>query len=452
MARNLNNAYDDYLKEHQADVIKAIPRFHKQLEKTYFRYGRFTIPTFFKPFLLTRKQEQILKRVASTLAQALNTATRLYLEEGHLASVFRLQPEVAELIKMDPGYTQSVVFCRFDAILDGENLKLVEFNSDSPAGAAYTDEVERVLLEEEVLKAFIDEYHLMPSARAQTILDALLAVYEEFGGYETPNIAIVDWHNVRTKPEFECLQKFFESKGYKTVICDPREFKYKGGKLYFKEVPIRLILRRVLFDELWERLDEVENLIKAYRDQAVCIVNPLRSKVAGTKALLSILTNSEYDHFFTDAENRVKREFIPWTRRVVDAGDFYGSKKSFLIDFLKDEKETLVLKPSSGYGGKDVVIGCETPDAKWNETMDRALKGDWVIQEYVNIPILTVPAVVNRKLDFDYKKYNFNMLVFGGNYIGGFTRLSNESVINVSHGGGLIPSLVPEQASDRPEV
>lgn len=449
MSKNLDFAYDEYLKKHEPEILKAIPRFQKNLETSSFRYGRFVIPTFYKPFLITPKQQNLLKRMSQTLAQVIDTATRLYFEEGHLNYIFRLNPEAAELIKIDPGYSRSVIFSRYDALVEGESIKLVEFNCDSPAGAAYTDEVENVLLNDPALKGFTEEFHLHASCRAQNILSCLLEAYEEFGGVETPHIAIVDWRTVRTMPELEYLKRFFEDKGYKTVIADPRDLNYKGGKLYHKNFKVHLILRRVIFDELLERLDEVEDLIKAYRDKAVCLVNPLRSRLASTKALLSILTNPEYDHFFTDNENKFKKEYIPWTRRLVDAEDFYGRKKIYLIDFLKDEKETLVLKPSCGYGGKDVTIGRETPDAKWNEIIDKALKGDWVVQEYVNIPMMTVPAVINHKLDFEYKKYNFNVLVFGGRYAGGFARLSSESVINVARGGGLVPSVVPDHIPDR---
>lgn len=452
MSKNLDHAFDEYLKAHEDAVVRAIPHYKEKLEKTLFRYGRFAIPTFYKPHLLTPKQEHLLKKVALSLSQVINTATRLYFEEGHLSTMFRLNADAAELVKIDPGYSLNMVFSRFDALLEGESLKLVELNCDSPAGAAYADQVESALLSEEPLQDFAEEHHLSATARVQNILNALLATYEEFGGYETPQIAIVDWRNVRTVPEFEYLKTYFESKGYKTTIADPRELQYKGGKLYHKGFRIHLLYRRVIFDELLERLDEVQDFIKAYRDRAVCVVNPLRARLASTKALLSILTNPEYDHFFTESENKVKRDHIPWTRRLTDAEDFYGRKKIYLIDFLKDEKETLVLKPSSSYGGKDVKIGRETRDDEWNAAIDKALKGDWVVQEYANIPIMTVPTVVNNKLDFAYKKFNFNMLVFGGRYSGGFTRLSDESVINVARGGGLIPAVATESIPERSEA
>lgn len=449
MHKNLDHEFDEYLKAHEAETLAAIARFPERLQKTCFRYGRFTIPTFYKPFFLNPKQEHLIKRVTSTLSQILNNVVRFYFEEAHLSHVFHISPEAAELIKIDPGYSQTVVFARFDALLEGESLKLIEFNTDSPAGTAYTDQLEEVLLTEDSLQGFFKEYQFSFKSRVQSILNALLSAYEEFGGFENPQIAIVDWKHVKTTAEYEYLKVFFESKGYKTTIADPRELKYKGGKLYHKNFRVDLLYRRVIFDELLERLDEVDDMIKAYRDRAVCMVNPLRSRLASSKAVLSILTNPEYDHFFTENENKIKRDHIPWTRRMADAEDFYGRKKIYLIDFLKDEKDTLVLKPAAAFGGRDVTIGRETPDYDWNAVIDKALKGDWVVQEFVNIPIMTVPSVVNQKLDFAYKKYNFNMLVCGGKYAGSFVRLSDESMINVAKGGGLIPAVAAEHVPER---
>ncbi|MBN1689126.1 MAG: glutathionylspermidine synthase family protein [Candidatus Omnitrophica bacterium] len=447
--KNLDYEFDEYLKADSATVVRAIPKYLESLKKTCFRYGRFTIPTFYKGYFLSTKQERLLKRVVSTLHQVVNTAMRLYFEESHLSYVFRIPQDAAELIKIDPGYSRGVVFSRYDALLEGESLKIIEFNCDSPAGAGYTDEIEKILLQEKPLQKFFKDYHIQGTSKMQNTLNSLLEVYEEFGGYQTPHIAIVDWKHNRTTPEYEYLKVFFEQKGYRTFLADPRELSYKGGKLYYKATQIHLIYRRCLFDDILERIDEVEDMIRAYRDKAVCIVNPLSTRLASTKAFMSILTNPEYDRFFTETENKVKRECIPWTRRLIDAEDFYGRKKIYLIDFLKDEKESLILKPSTSYGGKNVSIGCETRDEDWNAVIGKALKEDWVVQEYIKVPIITVPVVVNDKLDFAYKKYNFNILVADGKHTGSFVRLSDDSVINVARYGGLMPSLTTEHIPER---
>jgi len=447
--RNLDHLYDQHLTNHEAETVAAIENFQGRLSKTLLKYGRFTIPTFYKPHILTPGQERLLKRVNSALMEIVNTATRLYFEEPGLRHYFQLSPEAQSLVEIDPGYPRNVIFARFDAFLHGELLKIIELNCDSPAGAGYADLLEEMLFEEKLLQGFFSEYAVKRDFRRERVLTALLEAWEEFGGYEVPNIAIVDWRTVRTQPEFESFKALFEAKGYKTTIADPRELSYKGGKLYHKNFRIHLVYRRVIFDELLERIDEVKDFVQAYRDKAICMVNPLRSKLGSTKSLLSLLTNPEYDHFFTDEENRIKREYLCWTRRLIDADKFYGGKKIYLVDFLKDERETLILKPSTGYGGKGVWIGRESKDEDWNTAIDRALKGEYVVQEFVNIPIITMPIVINRKLDFAYKKINLNCFVVGNKLAGNFSRLSDESVINVARSGGLVPTVAGEIEPDR---
>lgn len=446
---NLDHLYDQHLLSHEAEAVQSISSFQERVTKSLVKFGRFTIPTFYKPHLLSPKQEHLLKRVNSALMEIVNTATRLYFEEPHLRHYFQVTPEAQALIEIDPGYPRNVILARFDAFLEGESLKMIELNCDSPAGAGYADLLEEFLFEESLLQSFFSEYMVKREFRRERVLAALLEVWEEFGGYEVPNIAIVDWRTVRTRPEFESFKEFFESKGYKTTIADPRELNYKGGKLYHKNFRIHLVYRRAIFDELLERLDEVKDFIQAYKEKAICVVNPLRSRLGSSKALLSILTNPEYDHFFTEEENRVKREHLLWTRRLVDADKFYGGKKIYLVDFLKDEKESLILKPSFGYGGKGVWVGRESKDEDWNSAIDKALKGEYVVQEFVNIPIITMPVVINRKLDMAYKKINLNCLVFGSKLAGNFSRVSEESVINVARGGGLIPTVAGEIEPDR---
>ena len=447
--RNVDHAYEQFLLTHEKTVLEAIHHFEDKLHHSYLKYGRFTIPTFFKPHFITGKQARLIHMVCDNLARMVDRIANLYFHDPALKDCFQLSPEAEELIRIDPGYSRVVALARFDCFLEGESLKFIELNCDSPAGMGYSDTLEQLFFDTPELQDFFDEVHAQREIRSQKLLDGLLSVYEEFGGFETPQIAIVDWKTVRTRPEFDVLKLFFEEKGYKTTIADPRDLRYKSGKLYHGNFRIDLLYRRVIFNELLEKIREVNDLLKAYKERAICMVNPLRSRLASSKALLSILTNPAHDHLFSAKENELRREHIPWTRRIMDAERFYGGKKSYLIDFLKDEKEFLVLKPADGYGGREVTIGCETRDEEWNHTIDKALKSNWVIQEFVTPALITVPTVVNHKLEFTGKKMNTGCFVFNGIYAGSLTRLSDETVVNVSRGGGLIPAIVCESEINR---
>lgn len=447
---NMDNAYDDFLSGRADRAPKAIAEYEEKVHESLVKFGRFTIPSFYKPHFITPEQEKQVKRVTQLVMSMLDKVVNLYFTDPYLAPMFHLSDTAKQLMQFDPGYSRTACIARLDSFMDGDNLKIVEFNCDSPAGMAYADLLEEMLCDSELFKEFLQNHIVKRVSRRQQLLDTLLAQYGEFGGANSkPNIAIVDWRTVRTRPEFEALKVYFEEKGFPTNIADPRDLEFKNGKLCDGEFKIDLVYRRVIFSELLDKMDECQDLITAYKTRAICMVNPLKSRLAATKSVMSILTNPSYNQLFTDEENDVKEKNIPWTRRIVDAEKFYGGRKIYLLDFLKDEKETLVLKPAEGYGGTDVVMGCECTNDEWNKAIDKALKGDWVVQECVRIPTMSVPTVINGKLEFSLKKVNLNPFALNGRYGGSLSRLSDEAIINVTHGGGLVPTLATEEVRDR---
>ena len=75
------------------------------------------------------------------------------------------------------------------------------------------------------------------------------------------------------------------------------------------------------------------------------------------------------------------------------------------------------------------------------EAVGKAFQGKeaWVVQDYVKVPQMSVPILRNGKVVIVRKKMNLNPYIINGRYAGAIARLSDESVINVSAGGGLIP-------------
>jgi len=440
MSENFDHAYDEYLKANSEQALRVMASFQQKVSESDFKFGRVSIPTFFKPLFLTSRQMHLVKRVTVAMQQIVNTAIRVYFEDNRFSRYFRFTPELEELVKIDPGYSSAVIFARFDGILEGGRLKYTEFNCDSPVGAAYSSFLSEQLLGEPFFKKFTEDHTLELFRPADEILNALLSVYEEFGGFETPTIAIMDWKNARTRAEFVLLQKRFEERGYRTLIVDPRELTFKGGKLYSKETRVHLIYRRALTHELAAQRDEIQDFLTAYRERAVCVINPLRSAIGSHKGMLSILTHPHFDSFFTQSENQIKHEHLPWTRQVLDAEDFFGHQKMYLVDFLKDEKDSLVVKPSRRDSHREIRVGADTFDDVWNETISWAMNENAVMQEFVAVPATTVPKMVNGQLDREYKKYNFSALAAAGKMAGAFSRLSDSNVIRVADHGGLIPA------------
>lgn len=64
----------------------------------------------------------------------------------------------------------------------------------------------------------------------------------------------------------------------------------------------------------------------------------------------------------------------------------------------------------------------------------------WVVQDFVDIPTGDFPEV-GDSVRFKDKYVNINPFALNGNYSGTITRVSESQVINVSAGGGLVPTL-----------
>lgn len=451
MQTAIQTQFDDLIKTHPKEMRDALIFFEKELASRNCKFGDDIIPSFIKPLFIEKQQAQKIDAITKHIISILEKVTQLYFSHPELRELFYLDERGKELVEIDPGYSCNVVISRPDAFLVDGSLRFVEFNCDSPAGAGYTDIEEDVLKESFPLKLLSKDYTFSPHSRIGALLEALLSAYHEFAGSnKKPNIAIVDWKDVRTWNEFIILQSDFKKKGYDTVVADPRELKFNNGKLEHNGFPIDLVYRRVIFRELLENFNDVQDLITAYRKGKICMVNPLRSRLASNKAILSIITNQkEYKDFFSPEENKVIKKHVPWTRRVIDTQIVYEENEVFLRNHIIHHKDHLVIKPSDSYGGKDVTIGHETEQASWDKLVSRIFDNseDWVVQRYVTINEMPMPVVKNGVFELQTKKFNINPFIFYGKYAGSVTRLSDQSVINVSAGGGLVPVIEYEKVT-----
>ncbi|MBN1689255.1 MAG: circularly permuted type 2 ATP-grasp protein [Candidatus Omnitrophica bacterium] len=441
----ITEEYDILARRYEKQTTEAILRLDGQLVERGCKFGDRAIPTFWKPYFLSQEDTDDLERVTGQIMAILEKVVKIYLEDKRLRSVFQLRPSVRKWMEIDPGYKRCVVIARPDSFLTPHGFRFIELNCDSPAGLGYADLQERLFCSGHLVRKLAERYEWIPPRRLDALLEALMACYREFGGNRSkPQIAIVDWKTMRTLDEFYIIQKYFQAKGYEAVVADPRDLKYRSGALYVGGFRVDLVYRRVIFDELMAKKKDVGDFLKAYQLGKVCVINPLRSKLAASKSLLSILTHSKYDSWFSNAEIEVKKKYIPWTRLAADTKKVYleKKKKMTLRKLIERHQHDFVLKPSDSYGGKGVRIGRETTPKVWRATINRAFRQqeNWVVQEYVPIPQMTVP-VLNRKkkLVIVRKKMNINPYILGGKYAGAIARLSDESVINVSAGGGLIP-------------
>jgi hypothetical protein len=289
------------------------------------------------------------------------------------------------------------------------------------------------------MREFIKQYAVYTLPSRHSVMHALLDSWQQFSGQSKvrPRIAILDWVEVPTYSEFLLTRDYFHEHGIECVIADPRNVEYTGGKLRAEGVPIDVIYKRVLINELIERGGMDHPVVRAVRDRAVCMVNPFRCKLLHKKLSLAVLSDEHNHDMFNAGEVECIQQHIPWTRRVAEMRTQYHGEAVDLLDFVGSNRDKFVLKPNDEYGGKGIVLGWEVPDDQWQRALRDALNEPFIVQERIQLPVEPYPVLVDGKVQVEDRIEDTAPFVFYGEYMDGLmSRLSTESLVNVTAGGG----------------
>lgn len=418
----------------------------QRLNDWRFVFGGRILSPFLRPHFITRSQLQRIKTVCEGLWGAIMKVGERALTEGKLLEYLGVTDLEKELIRIDPGFRGISRTSRLDSFLTDTSYQFVELNAESPAGIAYADVASEIFLELEAMKRFRKRYRVTVFSGREKLLDVLLKAYREFKGNDhKPNIAIVDLRGLPTQREFELFQEFFQSHGFNAVIVDPRDLEFRQGKLYAGDFAIDLIYKRVLVNDFIEILNEAQDLLRAYKEHAVCLVNSFRGKLIHKKLLFGVLTDEQFGHYFTDKEKALIHRHIPWTRRFEERKTQFNGDVIDLVEFTRRHRERLVLKPNDEYGGKGIFIGWESDESAWDKAINTALQNCYLVQERVITGHEVFPWINGElKVEFVEQLVDLDPLLFDGAVGSAFTRLSSTELCNVSAGGGMVPTFILE--------
>jgi glutathionylspermidine synthase len=416
-----------------------------------------TIPFVLMPHFVSPGQLRRVRHAVVCLSTVLDRFCDAYAEDARLREELAVPPREDALIRLDPGYRRPLRVCRLDAFLQGYDVKFLEFNADSPAGIGYTDVLHEGLTRAIDLPRVNAEFETAYTPMLPMLVDTLLDAYRQLKAErpdlpDQPRLVLVDVEGSPSVPEFRIVCAAARAAGLEATHGNLGELEYDGSLLRLEGEPVHLVYRRALLEECPEG-----DLVAAARDRSAAIVNPFRARVANNKKLFALLQDPRFAHLVEEKERRVIDETIPWTRVLRDGRATYAirahsaepsasPRSEWIVDllpFVSDNRERLVLKPASDYGGHGVSLGMETDQPVWDRLIeDHVEEGDFVVQEYVPVPEEMFPTVEDGHVQMRLKRFNINPFGIGGRYAGMITRISDQAVINVSAGGGLLPSVL----------
>jgi hypothetical protein len=443
-----------------ADLLARLREQAFQRHLIYLREGKLdTIRVLPCPVTALPDQLKYIHFVSVTLQNALKRLPDLYMNDPAVRDLLRLLPDEEKWLWDCWGPSQGEVnplFGRLDAMVDftspmwKDSLRFVEPNLSGIGGLHLVPECERLLAAVvlPVLQANDSQLHLevgqdIRELLMQEVLDHLEAI-----GRSGRHVCFVDPKYAGSGPdEQEALAQYFQGRyGMAVTHADPRELTLSQGEVCYNGSPVDLVYRDYAVCDLMDLEREgvdVEPMRTLFRQNRV--ISSIGAEI-DQKACWEVLTDPELaTKYYSADERQVFRRHVLWTRVLSDrATRLPDGQTGALLDYVRREYETLVLKPNRAYGGEGVLIGPALTRAEWESAVERALADGerWVVQQLASIPVMEFPVVapdgkVHREpfyvvMGFAPSKYGLAIL----------GRASQKQVVNVAQRGGMCAVMV----------
>ena len=433
------------LKQQLQRSPKLTEEFYDKLRAKKLTFGSRVHCPFLRPFFLSPEDEQRVRLVAEKMAELGERVATHAMQDAALLNQLHLREEELRLIRLGKLHGFASTASRLDSFLLPDLLNFAEYNGESPAGSGYTETLAEVFRSLPVMAEFAKSYEVHSYPLSAKLLDALIMAYLDWGGAsKKPQILITDWREVPTWNEFEILKARFEKMGVPVELADPRDLQFDGKALLANGKKIDLVYRRVLINDIVARPAESKPLVDAVARNSVCMANHFRCKIPHVKAFFAVLTDERNDALFSFDERGLIRNHVPWTRVVADTRTSHHGVPIELLDFIRRQRQNLVLKPSDEYGGSGVTLGWGTNESEWDTVIEKAIattQGCWIVQERIPIRREVFPWVrPDGTVDYRDMLVDFAPYLFRGKVCGFLTRLSATGLANVTSGGGQIPA------------
>lgn len=363
-----------------------------------------------------------------------------------ISDYYEIPEKIIELLMyaVDNNYLKSIL-SRGDFIFPTSGgIKCIEFNMQSNLGGWEMDLLEPLYVNSPVISKFLKEYNVQyrPSHFFTVLLEHVLQSYKKKPLKKKENevnmaIVITDLNGIVETPIGLHLQNL-----YKTIL--QQELGLLRGDLFVCGFDVLKIINGCLFcgEKQMDILIEINNgqvpflFMTAVKEGNLLLYNGPVAQLMSNKLNIALLSEHMYSDLFNEEEREAIKSYIPWTRKVIPGETTYKTGKVKLEAFMLSHRRELVLKPSVGRGGDNVLIGRVTSPNVWKQKVEDALKErNWVIQEHIqSLPFLYQHGENGCAAHHAI----WGLFVFGSRYAGGFVRILPEKhskgVINAAQG------------------
>ncbi|AMK30218.1 hypothetical protein [Pseudomonas mosselii] len=342
-----------------------------------------------------------------------------------MARMIGFREEVASLMRYFTEHLKAEAFSRIDVFFDHEGWKFLELNAGSLTGGMQYASLPRLAGFEQsgdVLKewaAGMRHHGIACKSLTLFLVDELIV--EEI-----------------RQPLSVFSQALQEETGSEVVISSPRSVSWDGFRLRYKGKVVDNIYCRFEQDQLLSRKDDYRDFLSALEAKAVHCPFGLGYNVFAGKGVWALLWQLCAEGKLTAEDRALVEQHLPYTSWLLDN----------TLDVALKEKNRLVLKPTDGYAGRDVVCGKEMTERQWEAALHAALgSGEkaYILQAYVEpIPQWVATYDVNGRLEEYQARVVWGLYFLDDKYLGGLLRalpVTHSAVINYAGGAATGPMM-----------
>jgi carboxypeptidase Taq len=437
----------------------------------YERDGeREPVRVMLRPLLAMPEQLSYVHHVCLSLAEALKRIPQLYHDDLAIRRILAIAPEEERWFRdtWTPAHQRlNPVYGRLDAVCDftgagwQESLQFMEPNLSGVGGIYFAPLAEQLVMRHVVPVLLAHDSGLaIELPRDQRVLFLqLLMDHARAIGRASCQLCLVEPKYVHDGPnEQSALSRFLaETHGLVIAHADPRELRVEGDEVFYEDVRVDVVYRDYELRELVALERELGRPLDAMR--LMFRQNRVVSSIVGDfdhKSCWEMLTDASIaERYFSSDECRLFRRHVLWTRVVGDRRTTLPhGREGDLLEYARQHREQLVLKPNRGYGGKGVVLGAAAASGEWEALLDEANgfsqdpENSWVVQLATRLPVHEFPVVGADKRVFGEPFHAVMGFAPTENGLGVLCRVSQKQVVNVAQHGGLAALLVAHPPSE----
>jgi hypothetical protein len=464
LATRVQHALDLIPAAEMVELLQRVRRTATERHLSYQRDGA-TETIRLLPCPLTLRPDQLgyTHYIAETVQNCIKRFPDLYFEVPRVREILRLTPAEEEWLRdcWTPGHREAnPVFGRLDAVVDyttamwKDSIKFMEPNL-SGIGGLHIGPTATGVLRDLVVPALIARDPTIRLQLTEDIRELLLQDMMEHLdaiGPRDRNIVLVDPKYEADGPdEPEVLASYYrERHGLSVTHADVSELYINGDDVHYGDTRVDLVYRDAsvldLMDLAAEGVDvaPMRALLKQNR-----VISSITAEL-DQKSCFEVLTDPELaERFLTVEERQVVRRHVLWTRllsaRYTTSPD---GQRVDLLEYVRRERESLVLKPNRAWGGEGVHVGPTMSQSAWESAVDLVLVDNdrWVVQQIAAIPVKSFHILDDSDrlriepffivMGFAPSRYGVAMVV----------RASQQPVVNVAQQGGMCAVMVSAKA------